>query len=101
MTKAIVIREKDVEKYLVHRCKEIGALCWKWVSPGVTGVPDRIVLWHGRVWFVELKSEGRKPTPNQQRIHNRMFKRGYFVYIIDSHESADSFVEEVLKACAF
>ena len=48
--------EKDIERKLVKMVKEHGGLCLKWVCPGWSGVPDRIVLLPGgRVVFVELK----------------------------------------------
>lgn len=48
--------EKEVEAYLVRRVKSMGGQCLKWVCPGNSGVPDRIVLLPGgRVCFVELK----------------------------------------------
>ncbi|MGN1027800.1 MAG: hypothetical protein ACI4P4_15505 [Faecousia sp.] len=48
--------EKDVEQALVRMVKRHGGLCLKWVCPGHSGVPDRIILLPGgRVVFVETK----------------------------------------------
>lgn len=48
--------EKDIEQKLVVMVKRHGGLCLKWVCPGWSGVPDRIILLpRGRVIFVELK----------------------------------------------
>ena len=48
-------QEIDVERYLVKRVKALGGQCFKWVSPGHAGVPDRIgVLPQGQVFFVEV-----------------------------------------------
>lgn len=48
--------EKDIERRLVKIVKSHGGLCLKWVCPGWSGVPDRLVLLPGgRVRFVELK----------------------------------------------
>lgn len=48
--------ERDLERALVRAVKQHGGHCLKWVSPGASGVPDRIVLLPGgRVVFVELK----------------------------------------------
>ena len=53
------ILEKDIEKRLVREVKKLGGLCLKWVSPGNSGVPDRIVLMPGgKAIFVELKRPG-------------------------------------------
>ena len=51
--------ERDVEAELGKRLKALGCLFWKFVSPGTSGVPDRIVLTPtGAVYFVELKAAG-------------------------------------------
>lgn len=48
--------ERDIERALVGMVKRHGGLCLKWVCPGWSGVPDRIILLPGgRVMFVELK----------------------------------------------
>ena len=48
--------ERDIERALVGMVKRQGGLCLKWVCPGWSGVPDRIILLPGgRIMFVELK----------------------------------------------
>lgn len=48
--------EKDIEKKLRRMVEKRGGLCLKWVCPGWSGVPDRIILLPGgRIIFVELK----------------------------------------------
>lgn len=52
------MKESDIEKYLVQGVKAIGGRAYKFVSPGNSGVPDRlVVLPGGRIEFVELKTE--------------------------------------------
>jgi len=53
--------EKDIERKLRLAVKALGGECLKWVSPAHSGVPDRIVLLNGKVYFVELK---RTPYSN-------------------------------------
>ena len=44
--------EKDIEKHLTRAVGRAGGLCLKWVCPGFSGVPDRLVLIPGgRVVF--------------------------------------------------
>ena len=51
-------REKDIEKRMKQKIEASGGLCFKFLSPGNAGVPDRIaVLPRGTVWFLELKTE--------------------------------------------
>jgi hypothetical protein len=48
--------EKEIEEKLVKMVKRHGGLCLKWVCPGWSGVPDRIILLPGgRIVFVETK----------------------------------------------
>ena len=53
------MRESSLEREFVDRIKKAGGLCWKFTSPGTSGVPDRVVILpQGRVYFVELKRDG-------------------------------------------
>lgn len=48
--------EKEIEAKLRRTVESHGGLCLKWVCPGWSGVPDRIILLPGgRVLFVETK----------------------------------------------
>lgn len=48
--------EKEIEAKLRRMVEGAGGRCLKWVCPGWSGVPDRIVLLPGgRVAFVETK----------------------------------------------
>lgn len=84
--------ERDIEAYLVKRCKEIGALCDKFVSPQRRSVPDRLITFGGRVLFVELKATGKKPTEAQVRDHERRRAAGAEVVWTDSVEGIDTII---------
>lgn len=81
--------ERDIEAYLVKCCKEIGALCDKFVSPQRRSVPDRLITFSGRVLFVELKATGKKPTEAQVRDHERRRAAGAEVVWLDSTDGVD------------
>jgi hypothetical protein len=82
--------EKKIEQRLRVIAKKAGGLAAKWVSPGMSGVPDRIVfLPGGRIIFVELKRPGEKPTPLQNRIIEMLRGLGADVRVVDSMEKAD------------
>ncbi|WP_438449372.1 VRR-NUC domain-containing protein [Gorillibacterium sp. sgz5001074] len=88
------MRERDIENTLVKAVKAAGGLCWKFVSPGMSGVPDRIVLMPGMpACFVELKAPGGKPTPLQLKRHDELQARGFQVDIVRSKEEAKAYVE--------
>ena len=87
-----MIREREIEAYFVEQCKLRGWLPLKFVSPGYTGVPDRIVIGWGWIAFVELKAPGEKPTPRQIRVHQKLMRHDVPVFILDSREAVDQWV---------
>ena len=71
----MVDSEKRVEALLVSGVKQMGGVAYKFVSPGNSGVPDRIILMPGgKIYFVELKREGGQLTNLQKRQINRIQK---------------------------
>ncbi|UQP02260.1 hypothetical protein L0Z36_10270 [Burkholderia multivorans] len=87
--------EKTVETYLVDRVRAAGGDAYKFTSPQRRSVPDRIVAFQpGRLYFVELKRPGNKPTKPQLREHERLRTLGCDVRVIDSREAVDAFVRE-------
>lgn len=87
--------ERDIEAYLVKRCKEIGALCDKFTSPQRRSVPDRLITFGGRVLFVELKATGKKPTEAQVRDHERRRAAGAEVVWLDSKGGVDTLIGRI------
>ena len=62
------MKEKTIEQTLVMAVRSKGGLCPKWVSPGLDGVPDRLILFPGgHMAFAELKAPGKNPRPLQLR----------------------------------
>ncbi len=77
--------ESMVERKLVTEVKKRGGLAVKFVSPGLDGVPDRLVLFPGgRLAFVELKAPGKKMRPLQVKRAKMLSALGFKVYCIDS-----------------
>lgn len=90
--------EKEIEKYLSERIKSLSGLCLKFVSPGLSGVPDRIIILNGKVHFVELKNETRRLSSVQKVIHRRFEKAGKKVHVINSKKGVDEFVRSIQTA---
>ena len=63
------VLEKDIEEKLRKMVESHGGKCLKWVCPGWSGVPDRIVLLPGgRIIFVETKRpKGGKLSKMQEK----------------------------------
>lgn len=88
--------EKYIEQKLVKAVKERGGIAPKFVSPGLDGVPDRIVLLPmGRMAFVELKAPGKKMRPLQVRRKALLEALGFLVYCIDGVEQIDEVLKEM------
>lgn len=88
------MHESTIEAYLRDRVKELGGKAYKFVSPGNSGVPDRLVcLPGGRVVFVELKAPGKKPTALQLLQHEKLRALGFLVFVVDSKTGVDEFIQ--------
>ena len=93
------MRERDVEKSLVRAVKKMGGICPKFVSPGLDGVPDRIILMPGaRIAFAELKAPGKKMRPLQVKRKRQLESLGFRVYCIDSKEQIGGVLREIQSA---
>lgn len=90
------MREKRIEEKLRKAIAAHGELCYKFVSPGNAGVPDRlVVLPDGRVIFVELKTAQGKLSALQRRQIDRMRARHLDVRVLSGPAAVRAFVEEV------
>lgn len=90
------MREKEVEKKLRAAVKKKGGMAPKWVSPGMAGVPDRLVLLpQGKIAFVETKAPGEKARPLQVAVMGKLKKLGFRVYVIDGEEGIEKMLEEI------
>ena len=89
------MKESEIEKYLRERVEELSGKAYKFISPGNSGVPDRMIcLPKGRIYFVELKTSGKSPRPLQLLQIKRLRELGFSVYVIDSKEKVDRLIEE-------
>lgn len=87
--------EKQIEQKLKEQIESLGGKAFKFISPGNSGVPDRIVLLNGQCYFVELKKPGGKPRPLQKVIHEQFEKLGFHVYVISSLEEVEDFIKRI------
>lgn len=93
------MRESSIETRLVRMVRDRGGLCFKFVSPGNPGVPDRIVITPtGRTVYVELKTEVGRLAAIQKWQHEEMRKRGADVRTLKGLDQVKAFVEEVFAS---
>lgn len=87
--------EKDIEKKLVNLVRKHGGLCLKWVCPGWSGVPDRIVLLPGgRVVFAEVKRpKGGRLSELQIWWSERLKSLGFPYWVVWDETDLQSFKE--------
>lgn len=89
------MEESKMDRYLKDH---LPGFWLKWVSPGETGVPDRILLLPpGVLVFAELKAEGGRLSARQKLWRSRLRDGGYDYRLIVGMAGAKAFVEEVEK----
>ena len=77
--------EKQIEAKVCDYAKERGLLVYKFTSPNRMAVPDRMfVRPDGKIFFIEFKREGQKPTPAQDREHERLRGHGVLVFVVNN-----------------
>lgn len=91
--------ESSIESKLRRKVKAYGGRCLKWVSPGESGVPDRIVLLPGgRIFFVETKRpKGGKISPLQKYWGRVLMDLGFDVWVIWNQGDLADFENKVLR----
>ena len=93
------MREKYVEQRLIKAVRQSGGLALKFVSPGVNGVPDRLLLFMGgKVAFAEIKAPGQKPRPLQVHRMEQLRKLGFKVFVIDDTVQIGGIIDEILSS---
>ncbi|MEB2279683.1 VRR-NUC domain-containing protein [Lysinibacillus xylanilyticus] len=90
------MRESQIEKYLKSEIEKLGGLCYKFVSPGNKGVPDRlIILPNGQVIFAELKNEAGRLSPIQERTIKTLKDLKCRVFCLNSKPAVDKLIVEL------
>lgn len=88
--------ERAIEQHFVAETKKRGGLALKFVSPGMDGVPDRIVLLPGgKIVFVELKAPGKALRPLQQRRAKQLIALGFQVFCVDRIEQIGGVLDAI------
>ena len=91
-----LMREKTIEAKLVRMVKSAGGMAPKFVSPGLDGMPDRIVLMpDGRIAFVEVKAPGQTPRPLQISRHVLLRQLGFKVHVLDTTKQIGGIIDEI------
>ena len=90
------MREKAIEQQLRTTVKGMGGIALKFVSPGMSGIPDRLVLLPGRCMaFVEVKAPGMQMRPLQVKRKRQLEALGFSVYCIDHPGQIGGVLDEI------
>lgn len=96
------MRESQIESFLVSKVKEHGGLCFKFVSPGNPGVPDRIIITpEGKTIYVELKTNIGRLAKIQKWQRSEMEKRGADVRVLYGLDDVKEFLREVFNHAVY
>lgn len=89
--------EKDIEKKLRTKVESLGGWCLKWVCPGWSGVPDRIVLLPGaRIYFVETKRpKGGTLSALQKKWRKWLTELGFSYSVVWTYEELEQFLQYI------
>ena len=88
--------EKYIEQTLVKSVVRRGGLAPKFISPGLSGVPDRLVLLpNSKMAFVELKASGKEMRPLQKRRQKQLEALGFKVYRINEVSQIGGVLDEI------
>ncbi len=91
--------EKEIERHLIRGVKRMGGLCFKFVSPGTAGVPDRIILTKsGRVIFAELKTDTGVLSKLQKYVIQTMTSRNADVRVLKGMNDVRLFLLELERS---
>ena len=90
------ICERDVERRLVDEVLARDGFAPKFTSPGMDGMPDRLILLPGgRMAFAELNAPGKRLRPLQLRRKHQLEGLGFRVYVIDHPDQIGGVLDEI------
>lgn len=90
------MRENQIEAKLKQMVEKQGGIAPKFVDPGLSGMPDRLVLLPGgHIAFVEVKAPGKAPRPLQEARHRMLLKLGFKVYVLDDVGQIGGILDEI------
>lgn len=90
----LIESEKVLEKKLSEAVKKAGGLSIKLISIHFIGLPDRLCLLpKGRLFFIEMKTTGKKPSKIQNIVHAKLDALGFPVLVIDTTQKINGFIK--------
>ena len=78
------MKESSIEQGVVKYAKEKGFLAYKFTSPSNRGVPDRIFIKNGKLFFIEFKTPGKKLSKFQEQVIKKLYLEGFKTYLVSN-----------------
>ena len=88
-------RENKIECYLNDEFTRRGGFTRKWKSPGRNGVPDRICIFKGYIWFIEIKTTDGINDKRQTREQKKLIDAGCMVRVVYGMSGVNGLMKEV------
>jgi hypothetical protein len=88
------MKESTIESKVVIYAKSKGFLVYKFISSYNRGLPDRIFIRNGVVFFIEFKAPGKSPTKLQIKVHNDINFHKINVYVIDNFDKGKELIDK-------
>ncbi len=76
--------ERRVDRAFVLAVEAAGGFTTKMHPMSNSGIPDRILHYHRRTYYVEMKTTGEPCSPLQIEMHKRLHEQGIPVYVLDT-----------------
>ena len=89
--------ENAIEQYLVDLCEKHNIFCRKFVSPGNTGVPDRLIIYDGDTIYIETKAPTGSLQDKQRICINDMKRHKAIVYVPYTKQEIDTIIQNTLS----
>lgn len=88
------MKESEVELYFRWVVEMNGGRTWKTKAIGEDGFPDRIAVFMGETWFVELKTKGGRLSPAQKDIADFLLLLGQKYACLWTKEQVDAWFSD-------
>lgn len=85
--------EKTIEANVCKYAKKEGWLVFKFTSPSNRGVPDRMFIRYGVVFFIEFKATGKKPSKLQEKRFAQIRRDRVPVWVVDNVEDGRAAID--------
>lgn len=90
------MRESGLEQHFQKSVRAAGGWAIK-LMPTQTGVPDRMVLFNGSIYLVELKTDTGSLSKIQVWWHKKVETFGVHVHVLYGKADVDRWIEEELR----